>query len=100
MLIPITVTHLHEADTRFTQASGQQTLPPEVFGLRLVDAIQLHGSSGFATDVHNARCFRLHPEGQFHRLNSCLKVLVGPNVVQIGAIERLSQVQLLSHVVR
>jgi hypothetical protein len=65
---------LHEADTAFRDAPGEQALPAEVAGGFGIQRVELPGSFRLLREIEGFGRFHLHSEGKFHGADSGLEV--------------------------
>ena len=94
VLVPVAVRQLDEADAGLDEAPGQQALPAEVGGRRVVEAVQALRRRRLARQVHHAGERALHAEGQLVRLDDALDAGVDLLALEQRAVQRLDEVEL------
>jgi hypothetical protein len=77
VLVPLeAVRTLQKANPVFEKSAGQQTLPSEVQGHRVVESVEPFGGLGLSVNVENLPRPHLHPKGQLKALDARLQLRV------------------------
>ena len=97
MLVPLVrVRALHETDIPLAESPGEQALPAEVRGHRVVQPVQLPGRFRLLLDLKRFGSLYLHAESQLKRLNPCLQARVEPSHLGVPAIDIPQHVQFVA----
>ena len=84
---------LHETHTTLDHATGEQAACAELFGRRMIDAVEMLRSLGFTGDVHGLGRGGLHAEGQLVGANASIENAVAFMPGEMGGIHLLDEIQ-------
>lgn len=93
VMVPAVAVALHEPYAALAEPPGHEALAAEVFGNRIVEAVEAAGRLAFAADVLDRGRFRLHPERQFEGGDAALEFAVQTNPIQVAPRDLLQPVE-------
>ena len=85
---------LDEADASFAESSGQQALPRERGGLRVVETVESFRGLGLSAQVEDFRCLGLHAEGEFEGFDAGFERRVGTRLCEVTAVHLPEEIEL------
>ena len=69
VVVPAALGELDEANARFDEPAGDQTLPAEILRRSIADAVERPGGRRLVVEVEHFGQFALHPERHLVRLD-------------------------------
>ena len=90
----VAVRDLHESNSPFEKPAGHQTLPAEIFGDGVVDAVQFLRCGGFSRKILNFGHRRLHAKGKLEGIQTSFECLIVADGREVIAIHRGDQIEL------
>ena len=101
MLVPariapvvVAVIDLNVAHVAFRHAPRHETLPPEIFRLLFVDAVEIQRRGRFVGNVHQTGRVHLHAIREFKRIDRRFNLAFVRRRLKLRAIESLQQLKL------
>ena len=81
------IEELDEPDAAFHQPDGQQTLPAEQIGRRIVDSVEAMCGTALALDVKRLGRFSLHAKRELERSDPSIQLAVDDSVSLVNRVQ-------------